>query len=214
VPPSGVPAALAALYGWRLVLGDGWSRRVLVGALAEGALMFGVLAFVPSWLHERTGMSLAAAGAAVGAVGVGGLLYATSARRFIARLGERGLLAAGGATVCAGFVVLAAFARGPADATTWLVALAGCGLAGFGFYMLHNTMQTLATQLAPQARATAVGLFAVAIFAGQSIGVATVARIGPTLGFATTFVACGAALAALGIALGAMVSRRAGRVGR
>jgi predicted MFS family arabinose efflux permease len=43
---------------------------------------------------------------------------------------------------------------------------------GLGFYMLHNTLQTNATQMAPQARGTAVALFSSALYVGQSIGVA------------------------------------------
>jgi len=38
--------------------------------------------------------------------------------------------------------------------------------------MLHNTLQTCATQLSSTARGTAVSLFVCALFLGQSVGVA------------------------------------------
>jgi hypothetical protein len=41
--------------------------------------------------------------------------------------------------------------------------------------MLHNTLQVQATQMAPEARGTAVTLFACLLFLGQSTGVLIVA---------------------------------------
>jgi len=43
---------------------------------------------------------------------------------------------------------------------------------GAGFYMLHNTLQTNATQMAPAARGLAISLFAFCYFLGQAAGVA------------------------------------------
>ena len=99
--------------------------------------------------------------------GVGGLLYSVFARRWLALLGEQGLALTGGVLMAAGLLLLA-----------WapLVAAAGGSLcAGLGFYMLHNTLQVQATQMAPQARGTAVTLFACLLFLGQSAGVLLVA---------------------------------------
>ena len=42
---------------------------------------------------------------------------------------------------------------------------------GLGFYALHNTLQTNATQMTPQARGTAVAIFSSAIYLGQTLGV-------------------------------------------
>ncbi len=44
-------------------------------------------------------------------------------------------------------------------------------LVGFGTYLYHNTLQTHATQMAPEARGSAVALFAFCLFVGQAIGV-------------------------------------------
>lgn len=43
--------------------------------------------------------------------------------------------------------------------------------AGLGFYMMHSTLQTNATQMAPAARGTAMAIFAGCLFLGQSVGV-------------------------------------------
>ena len=71
------------------------------------------------------------------------------------------LIGAGSAAVC-----YAALAVVP---TWWLAALA-MGVSGISFYMLHNSMQTEATELAPSARGSAVALFACGFFIGQGLG--------------------------------------------
>lgn len=58
-----------------------------------------------------------------------------------------------------------------AFAPSWPWALPACLVGGFGFYALHNTLQTNATQMAPAARGTAVSLFACVLFLGQSLGI-------------------------------------------
>ncbi|MFN5446053.1 MAG: MFS transporter, partial [bacterium] len=47
-----------------------------------------------------------------------------------------------------------------------------CFLFGLGFYMMHNTLQINATQMAPERRGAAVAAFASCFFMGQSLGVA------------------------------------------
>jgi predicted MFS family arabinose efflux permease len=132
-------------------------------------MAFGTLAFVPSLLVQGFGLSAAWAGGLMALYGIGGLLYSQMARRWLGWFGERGLARLGSVLVAVGLLLLA-----------WAqhVALAalGCGCAGLGFYMLHNTLQTQATQMAPQARGSAVTLFACALFFGQSTGVLLVAQ--------------------------------------
>ena len=139
-------------------------RWVLAITALEGALAFGTLAFVPSLLEQHFGLSPSMAGALMALYGIGGLLYSQMARRWLGWFGERGLARLGSVLVAAGLLLLA-----------WSQALTlaalGCLLAGLGFYMLHNTLQTQATQMAPHARGSAVTLFACMLFFGQSTGV-------------------------------------------
>jgi predicted MFS family arabinose efflux permease len=65
--------------------------------------------------------------------------------------------------------------------------------------MLHNTMQTNATQMTPQARGTAVALFSSAIFVGQTAGVATGALVIDRAGAVPLFLTAAAALPALAL---------------
>ena len=143
-------------------------RWVLTVVALEGALAFGTLAFVPARMVDGFGLSASAAGGVMVLYGVGGLVYSVFARRWLALLGERGLALAGASQIALGLLLLAW-----APDLAW--AVLGSFLAGLGFYMLHNTLQVQATQMAPQARGTAVTLFASLLFLGQSTGVLVVA---------------------------------------
>ena len=177
-------------------------RWVLSVTAIEGALAFGTLAFVPNRLVSSLGFSPSAAGGVMMLYGVGGLLYSQFVTRWLRLLGERGLALLGGALIAVSMWALAFVAVAA-------VAVSACFLAGLGFYMLHNTLQTQATQMAPHARGSAVTLFACLLFLGQSLGVlvvgSTVDRGGLTAAMA---------LAGLGVlVLAWAVSRRvAGRV--
>ena len=143
-------------------------RWVLAVVAIEGALAFGTLAFVPARMVDGFGLSAAAAGGVMVLYGVGGLVYSLWARHWLAWLGEQGLALIGGTLIAIGLLLLAW-----APVVAW--AVLGCFMAGLGFYMLHNTLQVQATQMAPQARGTAVSLFACLLFLGQSSGVLVMA---------------------------------------
>ncbi|MDD0837604.1 MFS transporter [Curvibacter sp. HBC61] len=172
-------------------------RWVLGVTAVEGALAFGTLAFVPSRLVSAFGFSASAAGGVMILYGVGGLLYSQFVSRWLRLLGERGLALTGGTLMA---VALAALAWVPVAE----VAVGACFLAGLGFYMLHNTLQTQATQMAPHARGSAVTLFACLLFLGQSLGVLLVAWSVDRGGLSMALGGAGLAL----LALAAWVSRR------
>lgn len=140
-------------------------RQVLTVTAIEGALVFGAMAFIPTHLHQQFDMSVVYAGSVMMLYGVGGLLYSQLARRWLGWLGgERGLVRTGASCIVLGLLVLA-WAHEP------VLGMLGCLATGFGFYMLHNTLQVQATQMAPASRGTAVTLFACLLFFGQSSGV-------------------------------------------
>lgn len=174
-------------------------RWVLTVTALEGALAFGPLAFAPSQLIQSFGLSVTMAGAVMMLYGVGGLAYALSAKRWLRVLGERGLASLGGVLIALSLLMLG-WAHRP------VFGGVACALGGLGFYMLHNTLQTQATQMSPQARGAGVALFASVLFIGQSLGVSVVALFMDGASVWTVFSG-----AAVGIAtLGVVVSRRVG----
>jgi YNFM family putative membrane transporter len=183
------------------ILTGRWSRIVLIVALIEGASGFGVLAIWASHLHHELGLSLSAAGAVVALFGLGGMAYMAVARWLIPRLGEHGLARTGVTLLGLSSLVIA-------FTPSWGPSVPASLLAGFGFFMFHNTMQTNATQMAPAARGTAVSLFASFLFMGQSIGVLLAAALVGVLG-STAVIALGSAvLVAVGLYFSLALRRR------
>jgi predicted MFS family arabinose efflux permease len=152
------------------VLRIGWVRVVMAAVLLEAIFLLGAFAFVPTYLHLRFGLPLSAAAAIMTAYGLGGIVYAIMAKRLLARMGETGLATAGGLLLGLGFLLLL---LGP----SWPWALPATLIAGLGFYMLHNTLQMHATQMAPTYRGTAMSIFSASMFLGQSLGVTLAAVV-------------------------------------
>ena len=158
--------ALARMVGeFSQVLARPWARVVLVSVFLEGGFVYGSFAFIATHLHQRFGIALATAGSTVMLFGFGGLLFALASAPLVRRLGEVGLTGVGG-------VVLGGALLAVGLAPAWWWAMPACFVAGLGFYMLHNTLQINATQMAPERRGAAVSAFASCFFLGQAAGVA------------------------------------------
>ncbi len=137
---------------------------MLAVVFLEGVVLFGPLAFLATHLHLAFDISLARAGSITMLFAAGGLLFVANSAALVRRLGEQGLARGGGLLLG---LALAAAALAP----VWWTAPLACTVLGVGFYMLHTTLQTNATQMAPAARGAAVSLFASAFFLGQTTGV-------------------------------------------
>jgi len=183
--PDARPRSVGADY--RLVLANPLARFVIVVAFAEFAFMFGGFAYVGADLHLRFGLSFTLVGLMVGFFGLGGLIYAASVKQLVHRFGQAGLALNGGLILALAYLVLAL-------APAWWIAPLAITLIGLGFYMLHNTLQTIATQMSPQARGTAVGLFSAALYLGQTAGVALFAPVVDRVGGRYVFMVVAVAL--------------------
>lgn len=190
VPPAGGLGRL-----WREIITGRWSRVVLGVALVNGFIGFGVPAIWAAHLHQVQGLSLSAAGAVAACYGLGGSAYMLLAGSLSARLNETRLAWTGGALVATGYALL-----GLLPGT--LVSPMAAALAGFGFFMFHNTLQLNATQMTPHARGTAVSLFACALFVGNAAGAASAAALAPWMGSGAVLAGAGAVFGALGAFFG------------
>lgn len=166
-----VPRAAGSMLGQMFaVLRRPWARTVILVVALEGGVFWGTFTFVGADLYQRFGLSFAAVGLAVAAFGGGGFLYVMMAPHLVRLLGERGLCIWGGVGLGLAFAVMAL-------APSAAVEFAAVVVAGIAFYMLHNTLQTHGTQMAPEARGSALALFALCLFLGQAIGVPIAAPI-------------------------------------
>jgi predicted MFS family arabinose efflux permease len=174
------------------VLTTPFARIVILAAFIENALLWGAFAYIGAYLHSHFGISFTLIGLSVGCFGIGGLIYAALVKTVVYRLGQARLAVTGGFAIAAGYVVLS-------TAPVWWLAPVATIAIGLGFYMLHNTLQTNATQMTPQARGTAVALFSSAIFVGQTAGVTTGALIIDRLSAVPLFLGAAAALPVLAV---------------
>ncbi len=192
-PAAAQPAEPRAPYlrqVW-MILSGRWSRLVLTVIFIEGITGFGVLAIWASHLHGVHSLSLSLSGAVVALFGLGGMAYMALARRLVRRFGERGLAMLGGGVAGTGAMVLGL-------TPWWQLAVPASLLSGFGFFMLHNTLQTNATQMAPTARGVAMSMFAAILFMGQSMGVLLAAGLSARIGSAAVVALGGTVLIVLG----------------
>ena len=82
-------------------------------------------------------------------------------------------------------------------------------VAGVSFYMLHNSMQTEATELAPSARGSAVALFACGFFIGQGLGPLVFGALLHGAGARPALLAVAAVIVVLGrVVVGQVIDRR------
>jgi predicted MFS family arabinose efflux permease len=187
------PRTPGSMVGQMLgVLKRRWALTVILVVALEGGVFWGAFTFVGADLHQRFGLGFAAVGLAVAAFGAGGFLYVTVAPILVRLLGERGLVLWGGTGLGAAFAVLAL-------APHVAMAFAAIVFCGITFYMLHNTLQTHGTQLAPVARGSALALFALCLFVGQAIGVPLAAPVVDRWGAVPIFWVAAAVLPALAV---------------
>ena len=191
--------ALASQYGG--LLKRPGAPLVLGTVLLEGLFVFGGLAYLASSLTDRFGINYLYAGLLVAGFGCGGLTYSVSVKKLVTRIGELGVLLLGGALLGIGFVL-----TGLLPAWYWFIP--AVVLVGMGYYTMHGTLQTRATELAPQMRATAISLFAFFFFLGQATGPQLLGFVVKSRGYADAFIVAGVGLFATALVSRMLFARR------
>lgn len=202
--PSRVLTVLALIAGGGILLyalvtqyGQLLKRRnvrVILGSVSvEGLFVFGGLGFLASSLTHRFQVDYFPAGLMVAGFGAGGLIYSASVKKLFSRIGDLGILMLGGVLLGVAFVGIGLIPN-------WQSFIPLVIVLGMGFYTMHGTLQTRATEMAPEARGAAISLFAFAFFMGQSIGPIALGRILATPGgYPAVFMTAGAGLIALAV---------------
>ena len=167
-----------------------WARIVLFTVTFEGFLCFGAYPYIAATLKLDFELDYLTIGLIMSGLGLGGMAYIVAVRWLLQRLGEPGLARIGGGIMLAGFLLIA-------TALIWPVIIPATVLIGFGFYMLHNTLQTNATQMAAFDRSAAISLFAFALYVGQALGATAFGHLGEFIGYSPIFILTGLGLALL-----------------
>ena len=153
-----------AIDGYRQVFANARAYVCYAGVFFEGVLIFGLLPYIATLLTARGAGGSFEAGMVLAGMALGGLVYTQIVARLIGRMGGvANLIRLGGVFLGAGFL-------GVAAQGAWAFEMAAFALIGFGFYSIHNSLQTQATELAPRNRGASVALHAFFFFLGQSAG--------------------------------------------
>jgi len=167
-------------------------RYVLATAFADTFFFFGAYSFLGPFLTLKFDLSLTLIGLALAGFGVGGVLYTLTVGPLLRALGQRGLVTWGGA-LCLAFYAVATLT--PA----WQIAMPCTVGLGFAFFMLHNTIQTKATEMAPQARGAAVSIYSGFWSFGQAMGVAAMGLVIGFVEYTPAIIAFGCGFFLLGL---------------
>jgi DHA1 family inner membrane transport protein len=191
-----------AIEGYRTVLANRSSLVVFAVVMGEGTFYFCVFPFVGAMLLSRGAGGPIAAGVALAGFAIGGVIYGAAVRQMLKTLGQWNMLRVGAGMAGLAYLVAAAPLAPFGIAALFMVA-------GFGFYMMHNTLQTRATELAPSARGSTFALFSAALFLGQGIGPVFAGAVSHAFGFAPLFLLTGVLVILLGLAATYFLRRRA-----
>jgi predicted MFS family arabinose efflux permease len=129
----------------------------------EGAFIYGFLPYVAALLEQRGAGSVKEAGFVVAGIGCGGLLFNLVLPSLLRSMSRTTVMRVGGWVIFLGMI-------GVGTGPTWPIEMAAFTVVGLGFYMLHTGIQIEATELAPDARGSAIALHAFSLFLGMALG--------------------------------------------
>ena len=148
---------------YRSIFAHPHARACYPAVFIEGCCVLGLFPFVAAFLFELGETRASIPGVVIAAFAVGGLFYTLSVSRMLPRFGVRGLMVGGAVVMALQFIVIALGPRWEIQAISFLVM-------GWGFYSLHGSLQVFSSDLAPEARASALSLHAFCFFMGQAAG--------------------------------------------
>jgi MFS transporter, YNFM family, putative membrane transport protein len=183
-------------YG--IVFANPKSWRLCLLVAVECMSVFAVFPFMAELLQSRGARGATEAGTALAMFGFGGLLYTTFATSFVGKLGPARMAIVGGITLASVLVLLSM------PLPRWTAPLL-IGFHGFGFFLIHSSYQTEATELSPTARSSSMAIFASALFIGTATGPTAIAILRQWMPLENTLLVFAGILCALGFASGPML---------
>jgi DHA1 family inner membrane transport protein len=158
------PFSFAALWeGFRSVFADPRAKVCFGSVFLEAVFIHGLFPYVALLLVTAGETSASIAGLVIAAFGIGGVVYSLSVPALVAALAQNRLMIAGGALASASLALVA-------FGFPWYVECAVFAVLGFGFYLLHGSIQVHVTELSDTARGVATSLHSCFFYLGQATG--------------------------------------------
>ena len=153
----------AAANNYRAVFANPRAPLCFGTVFLEGIALFGITPFVAEILRLKGLGGASQAGLIIGCLGIGGIVYSVALPALLKCFSKFTLLGAGGAIAAAAPMALIFLSY-------WQAIAAGFAVAGFGYMLMHNSIQSEAVELAPKSRVSAYSMHAFSFFSGQSLG--------------------------------------------
>ena len=163
LPPPDMKGVASLISGYRALFRNPLSKVCFTAVLIEGLLVQGMFPYVAILLRDQGEYRAAIAGLVLAGWGIGGFVYTLIVSRLLPHFTERVLMVTGGTFTALVYGVLA---LGP----SWQVFFAVYTVLGLSFYLLHSFIQVYATELAPEARGSALAMHSSCFFLGQACG--------------------------------------------
>lgn len=200
--PEGTGEGPGPLASLGVVARRPWALLVVLLALVEGGVILGFFTYLAPAV-EAEGYSAAASGLAVGVYGVATLGWTQVLKRIADGIGPAWLI------FCGGVLLAAGYAAGVADQGLVGISVAAFFVGG-GFAFMHSTLQTWATEVVPEARATVISFFAAALFVGSGLVANAAAPLAERGAFGLIFALAALVALPLGV-IGGLARRRYAR---
>jgi DHA1 family inner membrane transport protein len=149
--------------GFRSVFADPRAKVCFGAVFFEAIFIQGLFPYVAILLIASGETRASMAGLVIAGFGLGGVLYTLAIPALIARIAERRLMIIGGALAAIGMIFAAA-------TFPWYAQIGIFFVLGFGFYLLHGSIQVHVTELSQTARGTAASLHSCFFYLGQATG--------------------------------------------
>jgi MFS family permease len=156
------------------------TQLVLVLAFLEGGILIGMLTLLPPAV-EAGGSSATLSGVVASVFGLAVYLSSLVVGRLSQHWHPARLIAYGGTCASLACILLAA-------SQTPVVAVGVAILLGLAWTSMHSSIQTWATEVLPEARASVVSLFASALFIGSAVAAALVGGLADAGRYSEIFV--------------------------
>ena len=153
----------AVVANFRSIFADPRAKVCFISVFFEAIFIHGLFPYVALLLLAVGETRASIAGLLIAAFAVGGVFYSLSVPVLVARVREHYLMVAGGALAATGLMLIAL-------SVPWYWQIAVYGLFGFGFYLLHGTIQVHVTDLSQTARGAAASLHSSSFYLGQAVG--------------------------------------------
>jgi predicted MFS family arabinose efflux permease len=183
---------------YRVVLRNRNAPVCFAAVFAEGVAIYGSLPYIVGLLEARHAGGAREAGFVVAGIGLGALALSFVVRPILRRLGSANMMRVGGVLAGLGLA-------GLVPAAAWWVDTLAFGVTGFGYFMLHNSLQNRVVELAPGASGAAVALHYFSFFVGQALGPVLFGLGLAWLGAPVSFALCALVIAATGVFAAALI---------